>query len=290
MEGQIRRIVLFYNDPYPGMIDGIHECNDRCTFTTDRTLLSQAKAVVFHVPTLGNLALPRKHNGQQWVAWSMESKVNYPALAEEKFLRRFDITMTYERAATVWCPYFGPDTADQLLRFPQPKTEQAPVVYFRSSPLDRSGRGRYAFELMKRVKVDSYGQILKNRQLLDDDCGSGTRLATLSRYKFTLAFENSIAIDYVTEKFFEPLIAGSVPIYLGAPNISEFAPAERCFINVADFDGPSSLASYLNSLDCDPGAYDAYLSWKARGLSSGFRKHIDVLRASAFNRLCNALS
>ena len=46
MEGQIRRIVLFYNGPYPGMLDGIGECNDTCMFTTDRRLLSQATAVV----------------------------------------------------------------------------------------------------------------------------------------------------------------------------------------------------------------------------------------------------
>ena len=57
-------------------------------------------------------------------------------------MRRFDITMTYERAATVWCPYFSPDIADKLLQLPRPKTEPSPAVYFRSDPIDRSGRGR----------------------------------------------------------------------------------------------------------------------------------------------------
>ena len=45
---------------------------------------------------------------------------------------------------------------------------------------------------------------------------------TLARqYLFTIAIENSLEYDYVTEKLWQPLAAGSVPIYLGAPNVDE---------------------------------------------------------------------
>lgn len=143
------RIVLFYNQPYDGMLDGIAETNDDYVFTTDARHLSRAAAVVFHLPTLDDYSFPPKAAGQRWVAWSMESQVNYPILTDASFMRRFDITMTYDRSATVWCPYFGPNLADALRQPAKPKTEQAPVAYFRSSPIDRSGRGRYAFELMQ---------------------------------------------------------------------------------------------------------------------------------------------
>ena len=219
----------------------------------------------------------------------MESLVNYPILADSEFMRRFDITMTYERSATVWCPYFGLSIADALRQLPKPKTEQAPIAYFRSSPIDRSGRGHYAFELMRRVKVDSYGAILRTRALPDGDGGIETRRATLSKYKFTLAFENSIAPDYVTEKFFDPLVAGSVPIYLGAPNVSEFAPGKRCFINVADFRGPEELAAYVNSVALNDDAYAEHFAWKSDRLSSGFRALLNEVRELAFSRLCSAI-
>ena len=48
------------------------------------------------------------------------------------------------------------------------------------------------------------------------------RTATIqssSRYKFCIAIENSLATDYVTEKIYDSLAAGCLPIYYGAPNI-----------------------------------------------------------------------
>lgn len=44
-------------------------------------------------------------------------------------------------------------------------------------------------------------------------------LLFLARYKFVLAVENAECEDYVTEKLWKPLSIGSVPIYMGAPNV-----------------------------------------------------------------------
>ena len=65
------------------------------------------------------------------------------------------------------------------------------------------------------------------------------------QYKFVIAFENSRANDYVTEKFYDPLLAGAVPIYLGAPNIETFAPGENCSVDIRNFSSPKELAAFL---------------------------------------------
>lgn len=41
--------------------------------------------------------------------------------------------------------------------------------------------------------------------------------AFVAQYKFTLAFENAVCDDYITEKLWRPLIVGSVPVYYGSP-------------------------------------------------------------------------
>lgn len=44
------------------------------------------------------------------------------------------------------------------------------------------------------------------------------------RYKFCVAMENSIRQDYMTEKMWDALAAGCVPIYLGSSNAPQIIP------------------------------------------------------------------
>ena len=41
----------------------------------------------------------------------------------------------------------------------------------------------------------------------------------LAKYKFTIAIENAVCTDYITEKFWRPFILGTVPILFGSPAI-----------------------------------------------------------------------
>ena len=47
-------------------------------------------------------------------------------------------------------------------------------------------------------------------------------LKLFNKYKFIITFENSHTNGYITEKIFNVFLAKSIPIYDGAPNISEF--------------------------------------------------------------------
>jgi hypothetical protein len=279
--------VLLYNDSFPVAPKTLDGCPGRCQMLFDPALLPEADVVIFHIPSLSLPIRARKRPGQRWVAWSMESDVNYPLLANTAFMRQFDLTMTYRRDSDVWNPYFGPWLLDSLLMPPREKTADAPAVYFASNCHDRSGRQECVRELMRSLRVDSYGRCLQNRQLVLDE-GRKTKLDVIAGYKFTLAFENSISQDYVTEKFFDPLTVGSVPVYLGASNVDDFAPGDRCYINVADFSGPEDLARYLQSLVDDPDRYNTYLAWKTRGLRPQFLAMVEDLRQHPFCRLCLA--
>lgn len=73
----------------------------------------------------------------------------------------------------------------------------------------------------------------------------GNKIETLSKYKFTLAYENmNNANGYITEKIFDALLAKTVPIYWGAENIGEYV-SPKAFIDRRDFKNDTELASYL---------------------------------------------
>ena len=82
-----------------------------------------------------------------------------------------------------------------------------------------------------------------------------------NNYMFYLSFENSLCLDYVTEKFFKALNFGILPIVLGGANYSEIAPPNS-YINVEDFSNPSQLAEHLQYLVKNHTAYEDYFQWK----------------------------
>lgn len=288
-----RKIILFYNrmwhDP---LIYQENELPESYVITTDRRFMDEAAAVVFHLPTLPPEKFTgggvEKKKGQLWVAWYLECEANYPYMADPDFMSRFDLRMSHRLNADIFSPYFPPDFTE-LSRKPVPEKEPGKIVNaFISSHVNKSGRLQYLIGMMKVLGVHSYGRMIPNMPSRDD-YGHQFKLDTISKYKFTIAFENAIAADYVTEKFYDPLIAGSVPVYLGAPNISDFAPGENSFINTAEWESPESLARYLIELSRDDEHYAGYFEWKNKPFLPKFRELLELKKIHPFVRLCRKL-
>jgi len=288
------RLILFFNTMWGQPLEpGPEPLPEGFRITTDVRRFAAAAVVVFHVPSLHAQPSQPKPPGQLWVAWSKECDVNYPQLRDPAYMGQFDLAMTYRLDADVaitYTSYYGAvaDFVRALRQPPRPKTPDKLAALFISSPFNRSGRLDYAVELMRHMDVHSYGKVLQNRQLVPDQ-GRPTKLAVIAGYKFTLAFENAVGEDYVTEKFFDPLVAGSVPVYLGAPNVETFAPGDRCFINTADFRSPKELAEYLLDLQRDGPAYEAYFAWKERPFRPSFLSLLAGQETPRDVRLCYAI-
>jgi hypothetical protein len=266
-----------------------YEWKDR--FTSDQSRLNEADAVVFHIPDLREtpIVTPRRP-GQVWVAWCKESTVNFPELIDPDFMRPYDLTMTYQRSSDIWAPYIPSIAGWRHARhsvLPQ-RTATAPVAMFQSSPLDHSGRIGFAAEMMQYIEVHSYGHILNNRTLPGPDLKRVTKQETIAAYPFCLAFENSIAPDYVTEKIYDCLMARTVPIYLGTHDVAEFVP-ERSYIDATAHGGPRGLAAYLQHLLERPDEYRSYLSWRDKPLPAGLAALTQSASIDNFLRLLDQL-
>ncbi len=73
------------------------------------------------------------------------------------------------------------------------------------------------------------------------------KYATLAGYRFAICYENMVCPGWITEKIFDCFYTGTIPVYLGAPDIAEHVPAD-CFIDRRQFDSYADLLVYLTSL------------------------------------------
>ncbi|GHV16629.1 alpha-1,3-fucosyltransferase [Bacteroidia bacterium] len=256
--------------------------------TYDRSLLPVADAVVFNIPFLpsdleGDIEKP---DNQLWIGWSYESEANYPWMFSDELKDLFDLWMTYHLDSDIVLPYYDYSFLDKLYSPVSKKTKD--ICMFVSSPVNNSKRIEYLSELMKYLDIDSYGRWQRNR-FVEVDLGYTTKLDIIKQYKFTIAFENAISEDYVTEKFFDPLIMGSVPVYLGASNIEQFSPGENSFVDVRKYNSPELLAERLKEYCQDNSLYDTLLEWRKHPLKCGLKSLIEDQKKHPFERLVNLI-
>lgn len=75
-----------------------------------------------------------------------------------------------------------------------------------------------------------------------------SKYEVLSRYRFSLCFENMEMSGYMTEKLFDCLYAGVIPIYLGPPNVASLIPAE-IYIDVRAYSSWSDLWARVSAMN-----------------------------------------
>jgi len=83
-----------------------------------------------------------------------------------------------------------------------------------------------------------------------------SKFTALSQARFSICFENARDIrGYLTEKIFDCLFAGCVPIYWGDPEVEKVIP-KNCFIDFRQFQSYQTLYDFLKGLS--PEEYQAY--------------------------------
>jgi len=108
-------------------------------------------------------------------------------------------------------------------------------------------------------------------RLLGDprDRSVNNKIGALSKYRYCLCVENFQFHGYITEKIIHSIVAKSVPIYYGAPNITQYIPAD-CFIDIRDFKGTEQLYDYIYQMDED--SYQKMINAGQKYLNSKYGK------------------
>lgn len=108
----------------------------------------------------------------------------------------------------------------------------------------------------------------------------------LERYKFAICYENAREIrGYITEKIFDCLFAGVIPVYWGAPDIAESIP-EQCYVDRRNFRSYNELYEHLKNMSAS----------EARQRQDAVRKYLAAPESRRFSNehyagvICGALT
>jgi alpha(1,3/1,4) fucosyltransferase len=102
----------------------------------------------------------------------------------------------------------------------------------KNNSIDLYGRGWKRLISRNSLWIDFWKSLNTIRKVYMGECN--VKLDVLSKYTFSVCFENCRIEGYITEKIFDCFYAGCIPLYWGAPDVSNFIPKE-CLINVDDF-------------------------------------------------------
>ena len=234
-----------------------------CKLVDQRSFFPSADVVVFHNRELidGSQKLPTdlpRPRGQRWAWMSLESPAHNGNL--QQFANIFNMTISYRRDADITVPYGEvlPLESEEPLLEDNSVNKTSLVCWVVSNYMSHHKRSQLYKELSAIVPVEVYGR-WTNKPLSSEDL-----LPTISRCYFYLAFENSVAKDYITEKLWKNAYqGGAVPVVLGPPlsHYKAVAPPNS-FIHVDEFKSVKEMAEYLQRLAEDKKRYAEYFKWK----------------------------
>ncbi|XP_058123234.1 alpha-(1,3)-fucosyltransferase C-like [Anopheles ziemanni] len=272
-----------------------------CVLTSNHGLLSSVAeydAVVFHVATPLDVSLPKVRAPKQiYVAAIMESPAHTKHLLALD-TDYFNWTMTYRLDSDVLFNYLN--IVD---------IESGEVISPGLSPTWRNGHREYVNESLiatvsqKRKMAAQFvshcGALSERDRLVQHMQSAGLEVDVYgscgplkcprgnpecdtmldTTYWFYLSFENSLCVDYVTEKLYNALKHTIVPVVFGGADYERFVPPGS-YINAQDYATVNELVDYLFYLMDNPKEYAKYFWWK---------EHYALDHTNSYCELCQKL-
>jgi len=255
------------------------ECDFKCRFTYNKSLLHTADAGVFHgndIPgNIHEMSKNRTNFEQRWVYQTQENAYNGGRDAGN-FNGIFNWTMTYRidsDSPFTYLEYFGltPEERAKVnpnVNYAEGKTNL--VTWSVSHCNTASKRDQVVQKLTEFLPISINGRCahLFPKRLNVSACGRRHSPGCTQFYKstkFYLAFENGMCEDYITEKYAEePLGNGMIPIVFGPQEYYKKLAIPGSYINLFDFPSIEALANYIKYLDKNDTAYNEYFQWKIK--------------------------
>lgn len=267
-----------------------------CVLSKNKTLFHSSDVVVIRLFGIQK-CIKKTKTDQVWVFVEQESPTNLHPLGSHMkhcYKNMFNWTFTYRRDSdfTLVHGYFKADQGQSdpsaLQRDIKSKTRNA--VGFMSHCLKH--RTRFVSKLNATgLDIDIYGDCgkLKCRDFNRDKAAwntTGVKSQCFdvlnTRYKFYLSFENSLCVDYTTEKSLNLVMRRNIiPVIRDGANHTLYHPPGS-YIHTNQFADVQNLTSYLLNVGNNRTKYRSYFNWRKHYKVYGI---VDVLQEN-FCEMC----
>ena len=205
----------------------------------------------------------------------MEIKISSPHKKDLKLIEQFpdNFIITNKHEGQNVLPFFiNPESLPIVSK----KKTSKKFCAFVCSNSTSAERNYFFKKLSQYKKVDSYGRVMKNAEYSEKQKNNPKTFEAncdlFRNYKFVICFENSFEEEYITEKLPQAMHGNAVPIYRGAPNVSDYFNT-KSFINYDDYGSYEEMIKKVIELDQDSKKYNDFLKqpWMEE-------KHLEKIR------------
>ena len=243
---------------------------------------------------------PKKdHSKQVDFYYAHESADHYGyELKDPKSLKNMQYIAAFHPTKTgLWYP-FGPSISALLTDYELwklPKEARVPAIawWAKDCAEDRSAILKH---IATRFPVMSMGGCEHNMDALNDPGRDGNHMEQdliKSQFMFYFALENGVQCpNYMTEKLWDSLTRGSIPIYVGWDGIEDYIPSKESVIDLRDFNSVDELAAKLEQYTTDEKLYQKAHEWRTKNPKTwpeGFRNLVRHVSSDLKAGMCNTL-
>jgi len=196
---------------------------------------SKDNDITFYVDYQVFNALSDTGDGKRKFGWLLESRAIVPNLVEtilqnlEKFVEAYESIFTHDKRLLdahpvfKWTPAYGMYVEDARI---YPKTKLLSMVTSNKT-MTKNHNLRNRLATLWKNDLDLYGRGYNEIEKKEDG---------LADYMFSVCIENDCYETYFTEKILDCFATGTVPVYLGAPDISDHFNMDGVILLSGDFD------------------------------------------------------
>ena len=160
------------------------------------------------------------------------------------------------------CSYL--DDLIEVAKKPPPTAKTKGIALFFTKCSKNKQRYNFVKEIMKYIRVDSYGECFHNshmpvtRRELD---WQGIKQNISRQYRFLLSPEGAILPYFITEKLWHAYLAQAIPIYRGTTDVFYQIPGNNTILFADNFGSVKELTEYIKRIESDRELYESFFKY-----------------------------